>query len=511
MSMSVVDSAVQKLPRSAAGRHNPWLVAVIASIATFMEVMDTTVVTVSLYHISAGLGVSYNEALWVVTCYIIANALVVPISGWLAQVIGRKRYYMCSVALFTLSSLLCSLSPNLACLIAARILQGIGGGGLAPVEQSMIVDSFPLKKRAQAFALYGMTVLLAPAIGPLFGGYITDILSWHWIFLINIPIGLFSLLLCHQMISEPRVLIKERLQCWRAGIKIDVIGLLLIIIGLGSLQLCLDRFEIYNGFSSYFIVVTAILAGVTLSFLPVWEYFHPQPIIDFRLFRFRNFFLGTVMMFLIGLVLVGTTQILPQMSQELMGYDALTAGLTLATGGLFVIFSMMFTGSIASRLQSPQWLTVIAFIGIATAMHHFSRLNLNADFATLMWARVLQMIWLPLILIPISTLSYVGLPASASSQASAIATLLRNLGGCIGIAWMANLLHQRTHLHYERLGEHLTSNTLHLVSDVEKLASLLYSQARIMSFLDIYTVMMYVAIIVSPLPLLFIRLKKDHK
>ncbi|EKR4276264.1 DHA2 family efflux MFS transporter permease subunit [Salmonella enterica] len=502
-------SAIESLPRSAAGQHNPWLMTVIVSIATFMEVMDSTVVSVSLYHISSDMGVSYNEVLWVITCYLVANALIVPISGWLAEIIGRKRYYMISVALFTVSSLLCSLSPNLVCLLSARVLQGLAGGGLAPIEQSMIVDSFSIKKRAQAFALYGMTVLLAPAIGPLVGGIITESLSWRWIFLVNIPVGLISLVLCKVMIVEPRVLIAERIKRLKKGIYIDIVGLILIIIGLSALQLCLDRFEIYNGFSSPFIIITASLATFCLTFLPVWEWFHSNPVINMRLFLHRNFALGCLMMLFIGLLSVGTTQILPQMTQELLGYDALTAGKTLGAGGLFVMISMIITGVLTSKIHYPQWLIMLAFIGIAVAMYHFSSFSATPDFSSLVWARVLQMVWLPLILIPVSSLSYMGLPAQASSQASATSTLIRNLGGSVGIALIASVLHQRTYLHYERLGEHITIQSQPSFLTIKKIGEILYYQARMMGFLDIYTLLMGIAIIAIPFSLLFRVYKKN--
>lgn len=490
------------LPRSAAGRHNPWLVAVVASIATFMEVLDTTVASVSLYHIAATMGVSYNEALWVITSYIVANALILPVSGWLANMLGRKRYYMISVALFTFASLLCSIAPTLEWLILARVLQGIGGGGLAPVEQSILVDSFSEKQRPQAFALYGVAVLLAPAIGPLVGGWLTSALSWHWVFLINLPVGLLSLLLCYWLIDEPPVLVQERKQRLRKGIRIDGIGLLLIVLGFGALQLCLDRFDLYDGFSSTFIIVTAVLALLCLSFLPLWEWYHPRPILDVRLFLHRNFAIGAALMFLIGLLIVSTTQLLPQMAQELMGYDAWTAGLTLGAGGLCIMLAMMVTGAIASKLPVQRFMVALGLVVVAYAMWHFTTLSLQIDFASLMWARVLQVIGLPLILIPVASLSYLGLPAEKSNEASALSTLLRNLGGSIGIAWAVNLLHQRTHLHYERLGEHVTPATTPL-SALSSLADTLYQQARIISYLDIYWVMGLVALMVVWLPLLF--------
>ncbi len=500
-----VNTVAHDLPRSAAGRHNPWLVAIIASIATFMEVLDTTIANVSLYHISAGMGVSYSEAVWVLTSYIVANALILPISGWLATVMGRKRYYMISVAVFTFSSFLCSIAPNLEFLIFARILQGIGGGGLAPVEQSMLVDSFPREKLPQAFALYGVTILVAPAIGPLLGGWLTEALSWHWVFLINIPVGLVSLVLSYYFIDEPPLLRQERKERLAKGLKIDYIGFALVLLGFGALQLFFDRFEINDGFDSTFICAMAIVAFVSLSFLVIWEWFHPHPVMDVRLFLHRNFAIGSFIMFLVGFLIISTTQLLPQMTQELLGYDAYTAGLTLGAGGLFILLSMMVTGAIAGKLKSPQWLIVIGLGGTAWAMSHLSSMTLTADFNAIVWARVFQMIWLPLILVPVGALAFEGLPKDKSNEASALSTLTRNIGGSIGIALMVNILHNRTHLHHGRLGEHVTSASDFSAFSFETIAQVVYTQARMMSYLDIYYVMGVLALLVLPIPLLLRR------
>lgn len=492
--------SAEALPRSAAGKHNPWLMACIASIATFMEVLDTTVASVSLWHISASMGVSYQEGLWVITSYLVANALILPMSGWLANWFGRKRYYMGSVALFTLASLMCSVAPTLEWLLLARVLQGIGGGGLAPIEQSMLVDSFHEKARPKAFALYGVTILFAPAIGPLVGGVITDALSWHWVFLINVPIGMLSLFLSWRFIDEPPLLQQERHARRQRGIQLDWQGVSLAVIGFASLQLCLDRFERYDGFSSPFIIATALIALVCLSFLPLWEWFHPAPIVDVKLFRHRNFALGAVLMFLIGLLVISTTQLLPQMTQELMNYDAWTSGLTLGAGGLFILLSMMITGAVASKMDHQQILVVMGLVLSGLALWHFSTLTLQVDFSTLMWARVLQMVGIPLILIPVASLSYRGLPADKSSEASAMSTLLRNLGGSIGIAWVANALHQRSHLHYERLNEAVT---LHDRFSVKTMAEAAWQQASFIAYLDIYWMLGMMAFLACWLPILF--------
>lgn len=499
------------LPRSAAGKRNPWLIAVVASIATFMEVLDTTVANVSIRHISASMGVSHSEGLWILTSYIVANALILPVSGWLANTLGRKRYYMISVALFTFASLLCSMATSLQWLILARVLQGIGGGGLVPMEQSILVDSFSEKQRPQAFALYGVTVLFAPAIGPTIGGLITESLSWHWIFLINVPVGLLSLLLCYYLIEEPPLLVAERRERQRQGIRLDGVGLLLIIVGFAALQLCLDRFEIYDGFHSSFIVVTALLAALCISFLPLWEWFHPHPILDVRLLLHRNFLLGSILMFFVGLLMISTTQLLPQMAQELLGYDAWNAGLTLSAGGAFVLLAMVVTGVVASKLPGQRFLAMLGLLVIALAMLHFTSLSLHVDFSTLMWARVFQVIGLPLILIPVSALSFNGLPADKSNDASALSALIRNIGGSIGIAWVVNLLHQRTHLHYARLGEHLTASSQAENISVTMLNQWLYVQARILSYLDVYWLMGAITLSILFLPLFFKEKQKKEK
>lgn len=492
--------SAESLPRSAAGKHNPWLVACIASIATFMEVLDTTVASVSLWHISASLGVSYQEGLWVITSYLVANALILPMSGWLANFFGRKRYYMGSVAIFTFASLMCSVAPSLEWLLLARVLQGIGGGGLAPIEQSMLVDSFNEKARPKAFALYGVTILFAPAIGPLVGGVITDALSWHWVFLTNIPIGLISLYLSMRFIDDPPLWRQEQRARRERGMQLDWLGLVLVIVGFSALQLCLDRFERYDGFSSPFIVGSALIAMILLTFLPLWEWFHPAPILDVKLFRHRNFSLGAILMFLIGLLVISTTQLLPQMTQELMNYDAWTSGLTLGAGGLFILLSMMLTGAIASKTTHLHLLVVMGLILSGLALWHFSTLTLQVDFSTLVWARVLQMIGIPLIMIPVATLSYVGLPPNKSSEASAMSTLLRNLGGSIGIAWVANALHQRSHVHYERLNE---SASQHQGLSISSLAEEAWRQASFIAYLDIYWLLGIIALMACWLPLMF--------
>ena len=496
------------LPRSAAGNHNPWLMAVVASIATFMELLDSTIANVSLYHISASLSVSYNESIWVLTCYIVAHALILPMSGWLASTIGRKRYYMGSIALFTFGSLLCSLATNIEFLIIARVLQGIGGGGLAPLEQSMLTDSFPIEKRPQAFALYGVTVLVAPAIGPFVGGWLTETLSWHWVFLINVPIGIISLILSYYIIVEPPLLIEERKQRIKSNINIDYLGLMLVIVGFGSLQLFLDRYEINDGFSSSFIWIMAIVAALSLSFLVVWEWFHPHPIMDIRLLCYRNFAVSCFIMLLIGFMVYSSTQILPQMTQELFNYTATTAGVMLGIGGIFVLISMLVMGSITGKIAYPQLLIAVGLLGTAWSTWYMSQMTLDADFATLVWARAFQVVWFPILLIPVSILAYDGLPENKSNEAAAFAALMRNIGGSVGIALVANILHARTNMHYSRISERVTDST-DLTITLENVRVLVFSQARMLSYLDIFYLSAFICLVFVPLAFWFKTSKKQ--
>ncbi len=364
--------------RSAAGPYNPWLVTLILSIATFMTVLDTSIANVALVNIAGALGTSVDESTWVLTSYLVANAIILPISGWLSEVIGRKRFYMISVGLFSFASFLCGVAPNLSLLIAARVLQGIGGG-MAPSEQAMLADSFPPSKRAQAFAAYGVAVIVAPALGPTIGGYLTDNASWHWIFFINVPIGAASLVLVAAFVDEPAALVKERLELWRRGLRIDWMGFVLSALFLGFLEIVLDKGQEDDWFNSPFIMICAVVSGLSfLAFAP-WELSRENPIVDIRLIGRRQFGASFVVMLAVGAVLFGTTQLMPQLLQGNFGYTATLAGLSLMPGGFASLTSMIVAGQ-ASRFLQPRWMMAGALVGIALAMRHFTNLAPDADF-----------------------------------------------------------------------------------------------------------------------------------
>ncbi|HEY4173749.1 MAG TPA: DHA2 family efflux MFS transporter permease subunit [Rhodopila sp.] len=501
--------AANPLPRSAAGNRNPWMIAVVVSIATFMEVLDTTIANVALRHIAGSLAADQDESTWILTSYLVSNAVVLPISGWLANVIGRKRFYMMCVGLFTASSLLCAMSTSLSMMLIARVLQGIGGGGMAPTEQSMFADTFPPEKRAQAFALYGLTVVSAPAIGPVLGGWLTDNLSWHWVFLINLPVGLLSLTLVGWLVVEPDVLKQERRDLLAKGLNVDVIGLMLVVLGFGCLQILLDRYELDDGFSSNFILTLGLISGGSLLGLLVWELLHPQPVVDVRLLAHRSFGVCCGLMFLVGFLLISTTQLLPQLAQSLLNYDATTSGLTLAVGGIATLFLMPVAGIVTGRLIQPKWLILMAVLGTGWAMLAASGLDINISFWSISATRISQVVWLPFLFIPLSAVSYVGLPPNRSNEASALINLMRNLGGSVGVSFVSNMLVVRTQFHHERLAEHITAyNGFGWHTPLAPINALVQAQASIMSYLDIFWLLGVVAIVVSPVILLLPRVPK---
>jgi len=317
---------------------NPWWIALTLTIATFMELLDTSIANVSLPHIAGGLGTSLDEATWVLTSYLVANAVVLPLSAWLSRVFGRKNYYMACVALFTLSSFLCGVAPNLGLLIFFRVLQGVAGGGLAPSEQAMLVDTFPPAKRAAAFGLYSMAIVLAPALGPTLGGWITDNSTWRWIFFINIPVGFLSLFLTSQLVTDPPAFTEERRRIKASGnARIDYVGILLFAVGFGSLEVVLDKGQEDDWFGSSFITTFTVISVIALVVVIIWELHHKDPVVDLSLLANRNFALACVLFFLFGFILFSTTVLMPQLLQTLDKYDATTAGMVLTPGALVIV------------------------------------------------------------------------------------------------------------------------------------------------------------------------------
>jgi MFS transporter, DHA2 family, multidrug resistance protein len=433
-------------------KYNRWIIALTVTLATFMEVLDTSIANVSLPHIAGSLGASQEESTWVLTSYLVSNAIILPISAWLSRLIGRKRFYMTCVALFTASSFLCGLAPSLAALVFFRVLQGVGGGGLQPSEQAILADTFPPSMRGMAFAVYGMAVVVAPAIGPTLGGWITDNYTWHWVFYINVPVGIISLLLTNKLVEDPPYLTEQRKR-FRKG-RVDWWGLGLIAVGISCLQLVLDKGQEKDWFSTHWITVTFIVGIVCLVVWIVWEWRHPDPIVDVRLFKHRNFAVAIFFTFTLGVVLFGTTVMLPQFLQNLLGYPAVTAGEALAGGGFIMMVMMPLAGALAGRID-PRLLMAIGFSSTGAALFFMSQnISLGMDFRTAFLLRILQTAGLAFIFIPSSTLSYVGIPVEKNNQVSAINSFVRNIGGSLGIALIVNFLTRSAQQHQTTLVAH---------------------------------------------------------
>ncbi|MBB4365942.1 DHA2 family multidrug resistance protein [Bradyrhizobium sp. CIR18] len=445
--------------RSAAGGHNPYLIAFVVSIATFMEVLDTTIANVALRHIAGGLAVGIDESTYVITSYLVANAIVLSISGWLSTVIGRKRFYMICVAIFSIASLLCGFAWNLQSLVLFRILQGLGGGGMATSEQAILADSFPPHKRGQAFAIYGVAVVVAPVIGPTLGGWITDTYSWHWVFLINVPMGLLSLFLVGTLVKEPSDAEEEREKLLSKGLRVDYVGFLLVAIGLGSLEFVLDEGQRNDWFGSNMIVVFAVLAAISLLALIPWELTREDPIVDLRLLGRRQFAACFLVMLGTGAVLISTTQLLPQLLQTELNYTAMLAGLALSPGGIATLVLMPVVGRLVSTVQ-PKYLIMFGAAIVAFSMWHLTGLTGDITYGYAALSRIFLALGLPFLFLPVTTASYDGVPPDKTNQASALINVARNIGGSMGVALAQTVLAQRQQFHQSRLIEHAAPSDL---------------------------------------------------
>jgi DHA2 family multidrug resistance protein len=454
-------------------RYNPWVVALTVTLATFMEVLDTSIANVALPHIAGGLSASQDESTWVLTSYLVSNAVILPISAWLSVLVGRKKFYMTCVGLFTISSFLCGLAPTLGMLVLFRVIQGLGGGGLATSEQAILADTFSIEKRGMAFAIYGMAVVLAPAIGPTLGGWITDNYSWRWIFYINVPVGLVSLYLTNRIVEDPPYMKVEQQKTLQNPI--DYMGLGLIAVGIGCLQYVLDKGQEADWFSSKRIVLLIVVALAALIWFVVNEWKQAYPIMDLRLLRQRNFATSAFMMFVLGMVLFGTTVLIPQFLQVLMGYTATQAGRALSLGAVVLIFMMPIVGQLVSRVD-PRLLIAAGFTSTSMALYHMTTINMQIDFGTAAMYRVYQTVGLAFLFIPISTLAYMGIPRHKSNQVAGMNNFMRNLGGSIGISMLSTWLQRLSQQHQVYLSANATAGNPQFVQRIDGLTQTFTSQ-----------------------------------
>src|ERR1700675_355122 len=433
--------------RTPAGNINPWVIALTVTLATFMEVLDTSIANVALPHISGNLSAGADESTWVLTSYLVSNAIILPISAWLSTIIGRKRFYMSCVAIFTVSSFLCGLAPSLGVLVFFRILQGVGGGGLQPSEQAILNDTFPLTKRGMAFAVYGIAVVVAPTIGPWLGGWITDNFSWRWIFYINVPVGLISLVLTNFLVSDPPYMKRASL---KAGFRIDYIGIGLISLGLGSMQFFLDKGQREDWFSSKFIVVFFLLMLVGIVAGILWELREKEPVVDLRMLKDRNFTIATVAMFFLGFVLYSSTVLIPQLLQQLLGYTAQLAGMALSPGGAVIMCMMPGGGILVSRVDTRILITFGCIVS-ASALFVMAGWDLGLDYGHAVRARMLQSFGLAFLFIPINVSAFAYVPKEKTNMGTGIINLARNIGASVGIATVTTMLQRRAQFHQAQL------------------------------------------------------------
>ena len=430
-------------------RYNPWLIAVVVALAAFMEVLDTSIANVALPYMAGNLGASNDQSTWVLTSYLVSNAIILPMTGWLAGAFGRKRFFMSCLAMFTVSSLLCGLAPSLGLLLLFRVLQGAGGGGLQPMAQAILADTFPPEKRGLAFAAYGITAIMAPTIGPTLGGWITFNYSWRWIFFINLPVGIIAWLLVRRFVEDPPYL--QRMK--GAGVKLDYVGIALLIFGVGALQILLDKGQEDDWFGSRFITTLVIISVVSLISLVVWEWFEKTPIIDVHMFKNFNFASASLMLFMLGVMLFSSLVLMPQYLQTILGYTSELAGFALSAGGLVLLIETPITGQLTTKVQARR-LIAFGWLALSLAMFYSTRrIDLQMSFSAATWLRVAQVVGLGFLFVPITLVAYVGVPSEKNNSVAGIANFMRNMGSSVGTSLVTTVIARRAQFHQLRLVE----------------------------------------------------------
>jgi len=487
-------------------KYNPWLIAIVVAMAAFMEVLDTSIANVALPHIAGDLGSSLDESTWVLTTYLVANAIVLPITGWLSSLMGRKRFFMICIALFTLASLFCGAAPTLPMLLCSLALQGAGGGGLQPMAQSIMADSFPHRLRGAAFAVFGMTVVIAPALGPILGGWITDNYTWRWIYFINLPLGLVVMGLVYKFVDDPPFLRRFK----PGEMHFDTVGFALLALGVVALQVLLDKGQEDDWLASHFITSLAVIAVVCLSAMVVWEWRQKQPIVDVRLFRSFNFSSSCLMIFIAGVVMFASMILMPEFLQMLMGYTAEDAGVIVSIGAAMVMVTMPIIGFLTSKLPA-KYMIAFGWLISAGGMYLSTKLlSLGISFSGAAVIMMLQFVPVAFILIPTMTASFIGVPQDKSDSVAGLTNFVRNIGMSFGTAVVQTVLARRQQFHLARLADHLSlgdpgvvfnSQALMLharsaglgpfgtqAAVVAQIYRAFMMQAAAMSFIDVYVV-----------------------
>jgi DHA2 family multidrug resistance protein len=426
---------------------NPWLIAVVVSLAAFMEVLDTSIANVALPHIAGDLGASNDESTWVLTSYLVSNAIVLPISGWFVGMLGRKRFFMICIAVFTLSSLLCGVAWSLGFLLVARVIQGAGGGGLQPMAQAILADSFPPEKRGLAFSVYGFTAIVAPSIGPTLGGWITDNYTWRWIFYINLPVGLIALYLVFKLIEDPTYISRNI----GRSLRVDYIGFGLLAVGVGALQILLDKGQEDDWFGSRFITSLTVTAVVCLVALVIYEWFQKEPIVDVRLFKHTNFCVASLVMFMVGAISFASTVLMPQYLQTLMGYTAETAGIVMSAAAVVLLFELPIVGQLTTRIQG-RYLIAFGWVALCMGMYYSTkRIDLLISMSSATRLRIFQYVPLGFIFIPATTAAYIGIAPEKNNAVAGLVNFMRNIGSSVGTSLVTTIIARRSQYHQDVL------------------------------------------------------------
>jgi MFS transporter, DHA2 family, multidrug resistance protein len=516
-------------PARSQAEVNPWLVAAIVVVPTFMEVLDTTITVVALRYIAGGLSATVDDGEWVITSYLAANAIILPITGWLSAHLGRRNYFLLSIAVFTLASGLCGMATSLGQLIVFRVLQGLAGGGLQPSSQGVLLDAFPVEKQGIAMTLFGLAALLAPVVGPTLGGWITDSYSWRWVFFINVPVGLLALAACYALLRDPDYLTKQRLELRKQPFRFDSVGLTLLVIVMVSWEVMLSKGQQWDWLSDPFWRVQTLAAffAVGLIALILWELRHPSPVVNFRPMRERNFAACCLIIFSAFAVLYAASTSLPGLLQSLFGYDALNAGLVMSPAGFFAVVAMPFVGRALGRGTDARWLIAAGLLVMAVGNYWMSQMNLDISPHQVVWPRVMLVLGLSICFAPANVAAYLYTPPLLRGAAVGLLSLLRNEGGSVGTSLAQTMQERRDQFHALRLGESLDSFNSAVISFFNQargaflqqigdpvaaqqlaeqaLENLRQQQASALAYLDVFFILAAVTLVLVPVVLLMKR------
>jgi MFS transporter, DHA2 family, multidrug resistance protein len=510
-------------PTRLAGAGNRWIIAIAVMSSAIMEVIDTSVVNVSLPHIAGSLSSTVDEATWVLTSYIVANAIILPITGWLANYLGRKRLLMTVVTGFTVSSVLCGLAPSLPMLIFFRVLQGTTGGGLQPISQAVLLEEFPVEERGKAMAFWGLGIVAAPILGPTLGGWITDTYSWRWVFYINVPVGLFSLAMIYLFVNDPPYI-------RRGTLRADVFGLGMLAVGMGSLQIMLDKGQEKDWFGSGLIRVLGLLAVVFLTGFVIRELLVKEPIVRFRLLRYRTFAVGLTLATVLGFVLYGSLVVLPLFMQTLLGWTATTAGIWTSPRGIATAFCMPLVGYLLGKGWDERWMLAFGFAVAGIAFFGYSHMDLDSGTWDIFWYQINQGLGMAFLFVPLTTLTMEPIPREETGYATSLYSVMRNMGSSMGISFVTTWLARRAQFHQNVLSASLTPGNLpteqtmqemtrfmqfrgfDIATAMQKAQALIYQllqqQASLLSYLDVFYLMGILFLASIPLILIMRRTRR---